>query len=42
VLGNAAANVVLIEWADPQCPACRFYSEDVFPTVVDDYVRPGR
>jgi protein-disulfide isomerase len=41
VLGDAAANVVLIEYADPQCPACRSYSEDVFPTVVDDYVRPG-
>ena len=42
MLGDAAANVTLIEYADPQCPACRFYSEDVFPTVVDDYVRPGK
>lgn len=42
VLGNSAAKVTLIEYADPQCPACRFYSEGMFPTVVDEYVRPGK
>lgn len=42
VLGNAAAKVTLIEYADPQCPACRVYSEDMFPTVVDEYVRTGK
>jgi protein-disulfide isomerase len=42
VLGNTAAKVTLIEYADPQCPACRFYSEDMFPAVVDGYVRPGK
>ncbi|MBM2822363.1 MAG: hypothetical protein HW413_1109 [Thermoleophilia bacterium] len=42
VLGNSAAKVTLIEYADPQCPACRFYSEGLFPTVVDEYVRPGK
>lgn len=42
VLGNAAAKVTLIEYADPQCPACRIYSEGMFPTVVDEYVRPGK
>lgn len=42
VLGNHAAKVTLIEYADPQCPACRFYSEDLFPAVVDEYVRPGK
>ena len=42
VLGNPAAKVTLIEYADPQCPACRFYTEDMFPTVVDEYVRPGK
>lgn len=41
-LGAAAANVTLVEWADPQCPACRVYTEEFFPTVVDEYVRPGR
>ena len=41
VLGDPAASVTLIEYADPQCPSCRFYTEDMFPAVVDEYVRPG-
>jgi protein-disulfide isomerase len=41
VLGSPDATVTLIEWADPQCPACRTYTEEFFPTVVDEYVRPG-
>jgi protein-disulfide isomerase len=41
VLGAPDATVTLIEWADPQCPACRLYTEEFFPTVVDEYVRPG-
>lgn len=41
-LGDPSAKVTLIEYADAQCPACRFYSEEVFPTVVEEYVRPGR
>lgn len=42
VLGNPAATVTLIEYADPQCPACRLYTEELFPAVVDEYVRPGK
>lgn len=42
LLGDSAATVTLIEYADPQCPACRFYSENMFPALVDEYVRPGR
>lgn len=41
VLGDPAASVTLIEYADLQCPFCREYSESVFPAVVDEYVRPG-
>jgi protein-disulfide isomerase len=41
VLGSPRASVTVIEWADPQCPACRVYTEDFFPTMVDEYVRPG-
>jgi protein-disulfide isomerase len=40
-LGAPDAGVTLIEWADLQCPACRLYTEEFFPTVVDEYVRPG-
>jgi protein-disulfide isomerase len=42
VLGAPDAAVTLVEWADPQCPACRSYTEGLFPTLVDEYVRPGR
>jgi len=41
VLGSPDAEVTLVEWADPQCPACRTYAEEFLPTVVDEYVRPG-
>jgi protein-disulfide isomerase len=42
VLGAPDAKVTLIEYADPQCPACRAYTETIFPTVVADYVQPGK
>lgn len=41
MLGSPAAEVTLVEWADPQCPACRTYTEEFLPSVVDEYVRPG-
>lgn len=40
-LGSPEAKVTLIEYADIQCPACRNYTEGIFPTVVDEFVRPG-
>jgi protein-disulfide isomerase len=33
VLGAPEATVTLVEWADPQCPACRTYTEEFFPVV---------
>jgi len=41
-LGSPDATVTLIEYADFQCPFCRAYAVDVFPTVLEEYVRPGR
>jgi protein-disulfide isomerase len=42
VLGRPDSEVTLIEYADIQCPFCRDYAVDVFPTVVDEYVRSGK
>lgn len=40
-LGSPDADVLLIEYADMQCPFCRDYAVKVFPTLVEEYVRPG-
>lgn len=42
LLGSPAAKVTLIEYADPQCPVCRTFDEELLPVVVQEYVRPGR
>jgi protein-disulfide isomerase len=42
VLGKANAPVTLVEFADLQCPICRAYTSDVFPTLVKRYVRTGK
>jgi protein-disulfide isomerase len=42
LLGEESATVRLIEYADLQCPFCRDYAEAVFPTLFEEYVRPGR
>jgi protein-disulfide isomerase len=41
-LGDPKAPVRVVEFADLQCPFCRNYSQALFPSVVRDYVRPGR
>jgi protein-disulfide isomerase len=42
VLGDPGAGVTMIEYADVQCPACRFYTLEMFPALVKEYVRPGK
>ena len=42
VLGFPKAKVVLVEFADPQCPGCRYYALNILPAIVDDYVRRGK
>jgi protein-disulfide isomerase len=41
-LGDSKAPATLVEIADLQCPFCAQYSVEAMPTVVRDYVRPGK
>lgn len=40
-LGDATATVTVIEFADLQCPACQWYSEEVLRQVIRSKVRSG-
>jgi protein-disulfide isomerase len=42
ILGKPGAEVTLVEYADQQCPGCRYYTLNIFPTLVNEYVRPGK
>jgi protein-disulfide isomerase len=41
-LGDPKAPVTLLEFADLQCPFCRDYTINTFPSVVAKYVRTGK
>lgn len=41
-LGSPKAPVQMVVFADLQCPFCKQYEVEVNPTVVRDYVRPGK
>jgi protein-disulfide isomerase len=41
VLGQAGAPVTVIEYGDPQCSSCKFFSENVAPQLVSSEVQPG-
>lgn len=42
ILGDPSAKVTLFEFGDLQCPACKAYSEEVIPNVIDSRVRSGQ
>jgi protein-disulfide isomerase len=40
-LGDPKSKVTVVEFGDLQCPACKAYSEQVIPEVIDGSVRSG-
>jgi protein-disulfide isomerase len=41
-LGDPKAPVTMVEFADLQCPFCAEYHHNVFPALLDRYVRTGK
>lgn len=41
VLGDPGSAVSVIEYGDPQCSSCKFFSENVAPDLISSEVRPG-
>src|SRR5215218_8395506 len=42
VLGDADAKATLMVFADMQCPYCRQFETQAFPSIVDRYVKTGK
>jgi protein-disulfide isomerase len=41
VLGSSSATTTVIEYGDPQCSSCKFFSENVAPQLISGQVRSG-
>ncbi len=41
-LGNPKAKVTVVEFIDAQCPICKAFSNDTFPTINQNYIRTGK
>jgi len=42
ILGDPNAKLTLIEFADPQCSGCKWFSQNVIPQLISTYVRTGK
>ena len=41
-LGSPDAPLTLVEYADLQCPYCARWAHETLPTLIEDYVKPGK
>lgn len=41
-IGNRGAKVTMVEFEDFQCPFCRKFEEDIFPSIKKEYIDTGR
>jgi protein-disulfide isomerase len=41
-LGDPAAPIVIVEFADLQCPFCKDFQETTFPTLETSYIKTGK
>jgi protein-disulfide isomerase len=42
VLGRSNAPATIVEYADLQCPFCAEFSKESLPSLIDEWVRPGK
>ena len=42
VLGKTSAPVKLYEYGDMQCSACKYYSEEILPEIIENQVKTGK
>jgi protein-disulfide isomerase len=40
--GEASSLVAIIEYGDFECPFCRHFQHDIYPQVLDDYIKAGK
>ena len=41
-LGSASAPVMMLVFVAPECLDCRVFMSRVLPTIIENYVRPGK
>jgi len=40
--GDASAPIAMIEYGDIECPFCRHFKNDIYPRLLDDYIKMGK
>ncbi|HSH24957.1 MAG TPA: thioredoxin domain-containing protein [Massilibacterium sp.] len=42
MLGNENAKIKVAEFSDYKCPACKYFTEEIFPQLKEDYIDTGK